>query len=122
MRRKNTILVVEDDPALRHLYWQALTFEGFHVITAEDGLTALDCLRHQTPSLVVLDLNVPRVSGWDIQREMMSNPKTRNVPIVIVTGTDPADVASQAASLLVKPVPVHQLMQEVFRHVHAGAA
>jgi DNA-binding response OmpR family regulator len=122
MRRKQTILVVEDDAALRHLYWQALTFEGFHVITAEDGLTALDCLRHQTPALVVLDLNVPRVSGWDIHREMMANPETRNVPIIVVTGTDPADVAAQASGLLMKPVPVHQLVQEIYRHVSVGAA
>lgn len=122
MRQQKPILVVEDDPALRHLYWQALTFEGFDVITAEDGLTGLDCLRHQTPALVVLDLNVPRLSGWDIHREMMSNPELRHVPIIIVTGTDPLDVAAQATALLVKPVPVHQLVQEIYRHMGAGAA
>jgi DNA-binding response OmpR family regulator len=122
MRRKKTILVVEDDASLRQLYWQALTFEGFHVITAEDGMTALDCLRHQKPALVVLDLNVPIVSGWDIFREMTSNPDTADVPVVVVTGTDPADVATQASSLLVKPVPVYQLVEEIFRHVRVNAA
>ena len=122
MRRKKTILVIEDDATLRQLYWQALTFEGFHVITAEDGLTALDCLRHQTPALVVLDLNVPIVSGWDICREITSNPDTANIPIVVVTGADPADVATQAAALLVKPVPVYQLVEEIYRHVRVDAA
>ena len=121
MRRKKTILVIEDDPSLRHLYWQALTFEGFQVLTAEDGLTALDCLRHQTPALVVLDLNVPRVSGRDIHREMMANPATRDIPIIVVTGVDPADVATQAASLLLKPVPIHQLVQEIYRHMDGAA-
>ena len=66
MKRRKTVLVVEDDGALRHLYWQALTFEGFHVVTAEDGLTALDCMRHAPPSVVVLDLNVPAVPGGEI--------------------------------------------------------
>ena len=120
MARRKTILVVEDDPALRQLYWQALTFEGFHVLTAEDGVTALDCLNHEKPSLIVLDLNVPRLSGWHIHRELMSRPDTRSIPIIIVTGVDPADVASQATALLVKPVPVHQLVQEIYRHVHAA--
>ena len=122
MRRKKTILVVEDDPQLRRLYWQALTFEGFHVITAEDGQTALECLDHQLPALVVLDLNVPRVSGWDIHRELMAKPETRKIPIIVVTGTDPADVATQAAALLVKPIPVYQLVEEIYRHVEAPAA
>src|ERR671918_768990 len=122
MRRTKTILVVEDDPQLRQLYWQALTFEGFHVITAEDGQTALECLDHQLPALVVLDLNVPRVSGWDIHRELMSKPETRKIPIIVVTGADPADVAAQAAALLVKPVPVYQLVEEIYRHVEAPAA
>ena len=122
MRRKKTILVVEDDATLRHLYWQALTFEGFHVITAEDGMTALDCLRHQTPALVVLDLNVPIVSGYDICREITANPETADVPIVVVTGADPAAVATQAAALLVKPVQVYQLVEEIYRHVRVDAA
>ena len=122
MQREKTILVVEDDPSLRHLYWQALTFEGFHVITAEDGETALDCMRHQAPALVVLDLNVPRVSGWGIHREMMANHETRQIPVVVVTGTDPADVAAQAASILLKPVPVHQLVEEIHRHLNGRAA
>jgi DNA-binding response OmpR family regulator len=122
MRRKKTILVVEDDATLRHLYWQALTFEGFHVITAEDGMTALDCLRHQKPALVVLDLNVPIVSGWDIFREILADPDTCTVPVVVVTGADPADVATQATALLVKPVPVYQLVEEIYRHVRVDAA
>ena len=122
MRRSQTILVVEDDPQLRQLYWQALTFEGFRVLTAEDGLTALECLQHLKPALVVLDLNVPRFSGWDIHREIRENPATRDIPIIVVTGVDPADVATQAASLLMKPVPVHQVVQEVYRYVDSTAA
>jgi two-component system phosphate regulon response regulator PhoB len=122
MRRKQTILVVEDDPQLRRLYWQALTFEGFHVITAEDGQTALECLDHQLPALVVLDLNVPRISGWDIHRELMSKPETRTIPVIVVTAADPADVVTQAAALLVKPVSVYQVVEEIYRHVEAPAA
>ena len=117
MRRSKTILVVEDDPQLRHLYWQALTFEGFHVMTAEDGITGLDCLSHTRPDVVVLDLNVPRLSGVQIYREIMANPETRTIPVIVVTGADPADVVSQATALLLKPVPVYQVVEEIHRHL-----
>ena len=117
MRRSKTILVVEDDPELRHLYWQALTFEGFHVMTAEDGITALDCLSHTRPDVVVLDLNVPRLSGAQIYREIMANPETRTIPVIVVTGADPADVVSQATALFRKPVLVYQVVEEIHRHV-----
>lgn len=121
MRRDgNTILVVEDDPGLRHLYWQALTFEGFHVITADDGATAMECLEHMIPSLVILDLNVPRVSGRQLHRKLASNSATQDVPIIVVTGEDPSDVATQAAALLMKPVPVDQVVDEVRRHMTAA--
>jgi len=120
MQRRKTILVVEDDPSLRQLYWQALTFEGFHVLTAEDGVTALDCLQHEKPALIVLDLNVPRVSGWDLYRELAARPETRTIPIIVVTGVEPADVATQAAALLTKPVHIHRVVQEVYRHVNAA--
>ena len=120
MKRRKTVLVVEDDAALRHLYWQALTFEGFHVVTAEDGLTALDCMRHSPPSVVVLDLNVPAVPGGAILREMGAHPELRKIPVIVVTGSDPADVATQAAAFFTKPVPVYQVVEAIQRHVSAG--
>jgi len=120
MRRNETILVVEDDRSLRHLYWQALTFEGFHVISAWDGIIALECLHHTRPSLVVLDLNVPGLPGGEILREMRAQPGMREIPVVVVTGADPADVAAQVAALFVKPVPVCQVVEEVQRQVNTA--
>ena len=121
MKRRKTVLVVEDDGALRHLYWQALTFEGFHVVTAEDGLTALDCMRHAPPSVVVLDLNVPAVPGGEILREMAANPGLRKIPVIVVTGSElAADIATQAAAFFVKPVPVYEVVEAIQRHVNAA--
>ena len=120
MGRPHTILVVEDDPALRQLYWQALTFEGFRVITAEDGATALDCVQHAGPSLVILDLHVPRISGWELHTQLRRLPQTRRVPVIVVSGSDPADIVSEAAAYFPKPVPVHELVDEVYRHLPAA--
>jgi DNA-binding response OmpR family regulator len=117
MRRPKPILVVEDDPALRHLYWQALTFEGFVAIAAEDGATALEYLRRNRPAAVVLDLNVPRLSGWQLHRELSSNPQLRDVPVIVVTGTEAVDLATQVSALLMKPVPITRVVEEVRRLV-----
>ena len=118
MKRRKTVLVVEDDGPLRHLYWQALTFEGFHVVTAEDGLTALDCMRHSPPSVVVLDLNIPGVPGGEIVREMDANPELRNTPVIVVTGVEQAaDVATMAAAFFRKPVPIYQVVEAIQKHV-----
>lgn len=121
MKRRQTVLVVEDDAALRHLYWQAMTFEGFHVVTAEDGLTALDCMRHSPPSVVVLDLNVPGVPGGEILREMAANPELRHIPVIVVSGSEEAaDIAHQAAAFFRKPVAIYQVVEAIQRHVSAA--
>jgi two-component system KDP operon response regulator KdpE len=121
MKRRKIVLVVEDDAQLRHLYWQAMTFEGFHVVTAEDGLTALDCMRHTPPSVVVLDLNVPGVPGGEILREMAANSELQNIPVIVVSGSEEAaDVAHQAAAFFRKPVPLYQVVEAIQKHVSAA--
>ena len=117
MTRPRTILVVEDDPELRQLYWQALTFEGYHVITAEDGATALDCVRVAPPALVILDLRVPRLSGWEFHRHLTDSPSTRHVPVIVVSGADASEVVSEVAAFFQKPMPVQQLVEEVQRQL-----
>jgi DNA-binding response OmpR family regulator len=97
-----------------------LTFEGFHVLSAEDGMSALRCLSHTIPAAVVLDLNLPRLSGWQLHTELAANPDLRHVPVIVVTGADPADVAAQASALLVKPVSVSKVVAEVRRVINAA--
>lgn len=98
-----------------------MTFEGFHVVTAEDGLTALDCMRHSPPSVVVLDLNVPGTPGVDIIREMAANPALQGIPVIVVSGAEEAaDVAHQAAAFFKKPVPIYEVVEAIQRHVSAA--
>jgi DNA-binding response OmpR family regulator len=102
--RRSTVLVVEDDPNLRDLYRMALTSAGYVVVAVEDGLDALRRLDDRAPNAVVLDLALPRVGGRDVHREMRARPHTRNVPVVIVSGTDVDDLnPADFASVLRKP-------------------
>jgi DNA-binding response OmpR family regulator len=83
-----TILLVEDDRATREMFDYALRMEGFTVLVAGDGLGALRLIEHDLPDLIVLDLDLPHVSGIDVQQEMMAHAETSAIPIVVVTGTE----------------------------------
>ena len=100
-----TVLVVEDDAALRELYMSALVSAGYSVIAVEDGIDALRRVERETPQAVVLDMALPRLGGRDVQRELRARPDTCAIPIVVVSGTDVSDLKeSEFASVLKKPI------------------
>jgi twitching motility two-component system response regulator PilH len=108
------ILIVEDDPQLRELYRNTLRTAGYIVAAVEDGADALRQIEYSTPALVVLDLALPRVDGRDVHRELKARPETCNIPVIIVTGTDMADVdAKQFAYVLRKPCDPERLVDAV---------
>ncbi len=82
------ILVVDDDPQARDLYARLLSerFPGFPVVTAEDGQNALDWLQVEAPSLVILDLSMPRVDGFTVLERLRGDPRTRTTPVFVLTG------------------------------------
>ena len=86
MRKR--ILVVEDDEGLRGLYRMTLSLAGFTVEEAADGLAALNVIDSRPPDLVVLDLMLPTVSGFVVQQDIAARSRTREIPVVIVTGSD----------------------------------
>ena len=82
-----TVLIVEDDDALRRLLEHVLVFEGFNVLTAAHGAEALRALDNVVPALVVLDLVMPWVNGIEVLATMRQVPRLKNVPVLVVTGS-----------------------------------
>src|SRR5579884_797144 len=82
---KRTILVVEDDDALRDTVAYNLRGEGYAVVTALDGVTALEIAAQQPVSLVLLDLMLPRLDGLEVCRRLRANPETAQTPILMLT-------------------------------------
>jgi DNA-binding response OmpR family regulator len=114
--RQGTILLVEDDAAIRGLYQTALRVAGFDVIAVDDGFTALRWIEQERPTAVVLDLGLPRVSGRDVQRELHAHAETHDIPIVVVTGEDTDDMDdSDVACVLRKPASPDALVAAVRR-------
>ena len=110
-----TILVVEDDANARTVYRTALSLAGYTVVAVEDGLAALHWLETHHIDGVVLDLALPRLSGHDVQRESASHSDSRDIPIVVVTGSDELLEAENVRCVLRKPVDPDVLVETVKR-------
>lgn len=114
------ILVVEDNADLRRLFRTALSLAGFVVDEAADGLDALRIIENRAPDLVVLDLMLQSLDGRSVQQELAAGALTRDIPIVVVTGST-LDVAGVNIScVLRKPVMPDQLVETVRRCIVRG--
>jgi CheY-like chemotaxis protein len=119
--RRQTILIVEDDEELRHLFRTALALAGYDVIEAGDGLEALRWIDQAPPDLVILDLLLPRISGLAVQQEIAAQAVTRQIPIVVVTGSTMSAKDLDVACFLRKPVSPDRLIETVRSCLTAGA-
>ena len=118
---RRRILVIEDDPALAAMYESALSFAGFDVDVAGDGLTALEDIDEEHPDLVILDLLLPQLDGRTILREVATTPDTRHIPVIIITG-GAAEGLSGASAVLHKPFEPATLVAAVEQQFHKAAA
>ena len=113
--RRPSVLIVEDDPELRTLYRTTLALAGYTVVAAGDGVDALRHIENETPDVIVLDLGLPLLGGRDVHREIMSNAKTADIPIVVVTGDTNRLERSEFRCLLEKPFDLDELVAAVER-------
>jgi len=117
-----TVLVVEDDPDVRRMYRTALSLAGFDIIEAHDGLSALHVLEQRTATLVILDLMLPTIDGLTVQQEIAAQAGTRDIPILIVTGSQlPLDHV-KVPCILRKPVSPEDLISAVRRCLTSGTS
>jgi len=79
------ILIIEDDKFLRDLMEKKLLNSDYEVVTAEDGSSGLEMVVSESPDLVLLDILLPTMSGWEVLAKLTQSPKTENVPVVLLT-------------------------------------
>jgi DNA-binding response OmpR family regulator len=116
-RMSKKIMIVDDEEDVRVSVGQILEISGYEVIKAEDGKDCLNKLEHVTPNLVLLDIMMPGISGWDVAATMKENPKWNNIPIVFLTakGDEMSIGMGGLASedYIVKPFDVIELKERV---------
>jgi two-component system, cell cycle response regulator DivK len=84
-----SVLLVEDDQEGRRLYAEWLTDAGFHVEQAHNGLQALDRAFSSQPDVVVTDLDIPGIDGFELTRRLKQDPRTCDIPVLAITGYAP---------------------------------
>ena len=80
-----TLLVVDDEPEINRLVARLFEKRGYRVVSALDGAEALAQVARERPDLIMLDLNLPKIDGWEVCRRLKSDPATRTIPIIILT-------------------------------------
>ena len=112
------ILVVDDTPTNVKLLADVLRAKGYAVLTAASGAEALETIERDTPDLVLLDVMMPGMSGYDVCRKIRANPATVMLPVVMVTALDPAQervkgIEAGADDFLTKPIHQPEILARV---------
>jgi DNA-binding response OmpR family regulator len=101
--RRRPILVVEDDPDVRDLLSRRLTNLGHDVMVADSGEEALELANESPPALVVLDIRLPGIDGWEVLRRLRATPATAAAGVLVVSVLDPTDNHPEVDGYLIKP-------------------
>lgn len=119
-----SILIIEDDPLVSRMYQAAFKFEGFKVEVAYTGREGLNALKAERPTVILLDVMMPEMSGVEVLSEIKDDPKTRAIPVIVLTnlsGTVDAEKALElgAIQFLVKsqykPKEIVAKVKEILR-------
>jgi len=116
--RLATVLIVDDFEDNRQMYAEFLTYSGYQVLEATDGAEAVAKAKELAPDLVVMDLSLPVMDGWEATRRLKGDPTTRHIPILALTGHS-FDGHSQEArdagcdGFLAKPCLPERLLQAI---------
>ncbi|MEO8078232.1 MAG: response regulator [Acidobacteriota bacterium] len=112
------ILLVDDFDDAREMYSESLTFYGYRVTSAGDAATAIEMAVEQQPDLILMDAALPGMSGWDATRALKADARTRNIPLLMLTGhvlTESKERAANAGAdgLIPKPCLPDELVREI---------
>jgi two-component system, cell cycle response regulator DivK len=123
-RDRPLVLVVEDQDELRRLYAEQLALSGFDVIEAANGEDAISHTSARAPDVVLMDLSLPILDGWEATRRLKADTRTAHIPVVALTAHDGSGELQRATRagcdwFVPKPCPPDALIVEV-RRVLAG--
>jgi two-component system cell cycle response regulator DivK len=120
------VLLVDDYPDNRDIYVQFLTYAGLRVEEAENGHQALDKAFALRPDVIVMDLSLPGLDGWEATRRLKHDPRTRDIPVIALTGhalAGHSKVAFDAGcdAFITKPCLPERLLEEIRAILTAAA-
>lgn len=117
-----TILLVEDNEDNRRIYLTILEHAGYRVLEATDGEAGIALARDEMPDLILMDVSIPKIDGWEATRQLKADPATRDIPIVALTAHALASDRQKAVDAgcdgyIPKPAEPRLVLAEVERRV-----
>jgi CheY-like chemotaxis protein len=114
------ILIIEDTENNRILLTRRLRPRGYDIITAEDAEKGLPLVEGERPDLVLMDVGLPGMNGWDATRQLKSNPATKHVPVIALTahamdGDREKAMAAGCDEYEIKPIDFNRLFEKIDR-------
>ena len=118
------VLLVEDEMSMRELLRRALELAGYLVVDTHDGAQVIELAVGLLPSLIILDVNLPHVSGWDLIVQLKNDPETAAIPVIVYTASSGRQRALNlgAADFIAKPSTPEDVIRVVRDHVTDGEA
>jgi CheY-like chemotaxis protein len=119
-----TILVVDDDANIRELLRLHLTAAGYSVQVAEDAITAGYIVLRQAPDLIICDVHMPHMDGFEFVAALKADPTVPDMPVIFLTSAEEGDQRAKglgAVGYFTKPVRADRLLSLVAQHVPGGA-
>jgi two-component system, cell cycle response regulator DivK len=112
------VLLVDDYPDAREMYCEYLEFSGFDVVEAANGLEALERAAEESPDIILMDLSLPIMDGWEATRRLKADPRTAGIPVVALTGHALAGISEGAKkagcdAFVTKPCLPDDLVKEI---------
>ncbi len=120
-REPKRVLVVDDEPDLVEIMMLALRGDGFAVVGACDGIEALGRIKHACPDAILLDLNMPRMDGWEVLKRLREMQTPKPIRVVVLTGSERATAGRDhvldagAAAFLAKPCAPDEVVRTIRR-------
>jgi len=117
-----TVLLVEDNDDNLRIYSTILNFAGYHVLEATDGESGLATARSDRPDLILMDVSIPKIDGWEVTRILKADPATSSIPVVALTAHALASDRERADEIgfdgyIPKPAEPRLVLAEVERRL-----
>ena len=119
---ERVLLCVDDDPSVAPLLQKMLVGHGYRVVASRVVAAAVADARRVQPAAILIDLRIREGDGADLLRELKSDPSTRDIPVIIMSATDPGDVPDEVEGYLSKPVQQNTLLRTLEEHADASKA
>jgi DNA-binding response OmpR family regulator len=124
--KQDYLLIVEDDSDIRKLLDTTLTFQGYRVRTAHNGMEGLETLQSERPAIIITDIMMPKLDGFGLVHRLRINPETRDIPVIFITATYVAtedrdfSLNIGATRFIQKPVDMKELLTTIKELLQQG--